>query len=103
MIWTLKAHLNFAGFKPSNMQIKKIIDSLSDETRERKGFAITLDEKSHVKSRVETSAMNEDGQVSADYLTRRYSELIENPFFARKDCHSRHRASEGQNRARKAA
>ncbi|OGW38926.1 MAG: hypothetical protein A2Y97_02940, partial [Nitrospirae bacterium RBG_13_39_12] len=80
----IKAHINFEGFKPSDVQIKKIINSLSDETRERKGFAVTLDEKSHVKSRVETSAMNEDGQISVDYLTRRYSELIENPFFARK-------------------
>ena len=80
----IKAHLNFAGFKPNDAQIKKIIDSLSDETRDRKGFAITLDEKSHMKSIVETSSTNEDGQISVDYLTRRYSELIENPFFARK-------------------
>jgi type III restriction enzyme len=79
----IKAHLDFSGYKPDDGQIKKIIDSLSDETRERKGFAITLDEQGRMKPRVETTAMSEDGQVSIDYLTRRYTELIENPFFAR--------------------
>ena len=79
----IKAHIDFSDFKPSEEQIRKIIDSLSDETKERKGFAITLDKTGHMASRLETSAMSEDGQVSVDYLTRRYSELIENPFFAR--------------------
>lgn len=79
----IKAHLDFSGSKPSDEQIKKIIDSLSDETKERKGFAITLDKSGHMASRMETSVMSEDGQISVDYLTRRYSELIENPFFAR--------------------
>lgn len=80
----IKAHLDFTGFSPSEGQINKIIDSLSDETKERKGFAVTLDEQGRMKPRVETSAMSEDGQISADYLTRRYTELIDNPFFARK-------------------
>jgi type III restriction enzyme len=80
----IKAHLDFSGFQPSDEQVKKITNSLSDETRERKGFAITLDKQGHIKSRMETTVMSEDGQVSIDYLTRRYSELIENPFFARK-------------------
>jgi type III restriction enzyme len=80
----IKAHLDFTGFSPSEGQINKIINSLSDETKERKGFAVTLDEQGRMKPRVETSAMSEDGQISADYLTRRYTELIENPFFARK-------------------
>jgi type III restriction enzyme len=79
----IKAHIDFAGLKPSEAQINKIIDSLSEETRERTGFAITLDKSGHTTARVEAAAMSEDGQVSIDYLTRRYSELIENPFFAR--------------------
>jgi type III restriction enzyme len=79
----IKAHIDFAGFNPSEAQIKKIIDSLSEETRERTGFAITLDKSGHTTARVEAAAMSEDGQISIDYLTRRYSELIENPFFAR--------------------
>lgn len=80
----IKAHLDFSEFKPTDAQIEKIVDSLSDETRDRKGFAITLDEESHIKSTVEISVISEDGQISIDYLTRRYSELIENPFFVRK-------------------
>lgn len=80
----IKAHIDFSDFQPSEDQIKKIIDSLSNETKERKGFIITLDKSGHMASRLEASAMSEDGQISVDYLTRRYSELVENPFFARK-------------------
>ena len=79
----IKSQLDFSNFRPSADQIKKISDSLSDETKERKGFAITLDKLGHTAFRTETAAMSENSQISVDYLTRRYSELIENPFFAR--------------------
>lgn len=80
----IKAILDFSGFNPSKAQVEKIVASLSSETKERKGIAITLDKSGHTAARVESAGTSEDGQVSTDYLTRRYSEAIENPFFARK-------------------
>lgn len=80
----VKAYLDFSGFRPSEEQMKKIVDSLSDETRERQGYAVTLDEEGRVRSHGETTAVAEANQISIDYLTRRYAEIIENPFFARR-------------------
>lgn len=67
-----------------NLERKTIINSLSEETKERRGIAITLDAAGHTAFSEEMMAVSEDGQISVDYLTRRYAELIENPFFARK-------------------
>ena len=80
----VKAHLNFSEFKPSREQLEIISDSLSDETKERQGFAVTLDEQGRIRSSGETMTLDGDAQISVDYLTRRYAEIIDNPFFARR-------------------
>jgi len=80
----IKAELDFTSFVPSKEQIGKIVASLSNETRERKGIVITIDKSGHTAASVESAGTNKEEQVSTDYLTRRYSEVIENPFFARK-------------------
>ncbi|MGA3051203.1 MAG: DEAD/DEAH box helicase family protein [Chitinispirillaceae bacterium] len=85
----IKSKVNFSAFNPSGEQIKKIADSLSVENRERTGFIITLDETSHAKSIKEEAGYSEDSAISTDYLTRRYSEVIENAFLARQ-CAIRH-------------
>lgn len=79
----IKPRLDFSGFEPTADQIGKIAASLSEETKERKGFAITLNAAGKTAIHEEAAALNEEGAVNVDYLTRRYSEIIENPFLAR--------------------
>ena len=85
----IKSKVDFKVFNPTGEQLQKIADSLSEENRERKGFIMTLDESGHAKHIEEKSGYLEDSEISADYLTRRYSEVIENPFLARR-CAERH-------------
>ena len=85
----IKSRVSFSGFNPSEEQIKKIADSLSVENRERTGFIITLDETSHARTIQEQAGYSEEKAISSDYLTRRYSEVIENAFLARQ-CAIRH-------------
>ncbi|MDD5089993.1 MAG: DEAD/DEAH box helicase family protein, partial [Candidatus Wallbacteria bacterium] len=85
----IKSRIDFTGFNPSVEQISKIEVSLSEENRERKGFIITLDSESHTKPVEERAGYTDDHAISIDYLTRRYSEVIDNPFSARQ-CATRH-------------
>lgn len=79
----IKPAIDFSGFSPEEDQIEKIAASLSDETKERKAFAITINDASKTVIHEEVAAVSEEGVVNIDYLTRRYSEIIENPFLAR--------------------
>jgi type III restriction enzyme len=85
----IKPNVMLSEFNPSNDQINKIKDALSEENQERKAFTITIDETSHIKHREEKAGYSDGGGISADYLTRRYCEAIENPFLSRK-CAVRH-------------
>ena len=80
----IKSNVALLDFMPSDEQIEKIKNSLSGENRERKAFAVTIDETSHTTYREERAEFSDDGTISIDYLTRRYCEIIENPFLARK-------------------
>lgn len=80
----IKPYLNFLNFKITDEQIDKIKNSLSAELMERSGYKITIDSASKTAYEEERSTISEEGQINIDYLTRRYSELIENPFLARK-------------------
>ena len=71
-------------FMPVEEQIARIQASLSPENRERMAYVITLDEESKTASHIEAAGMVETGGVNIEYLTRRYAELIENPFLARR-------------------
>ena len=71
-------------FLPSEEQITCIRDSLSEENRERIALVVTLDEESKVMNYLEAAGEVATGGVSLSFLTRRYAELIENPFLARR-------------------
>jgi type III restriction enzyme len=62
----------------------KLSTSLSDETKERNAFIISLDETSKVVIKNEQLPGNGAAVINIEYLTRRFSELIENSFLARK-------------------
>lgn len=79
----IKPRLALEKFLPSAGKIDAIRNSLGSESRERKSFAITLDKESKVDQQEETAGSLQEGAISLDYITRRYAELIENPFAAR--------------------
>jgi len=76
--------LPLGEFLPTEEQIARIQASLSPENRERMAYVVTLDEESKAASYIEAAGMVETGGVNIEYLTRRYAELIENPFLARR-------------------
>lgn len=79
----IKPELDFLSFNLSNEVIEKIENSLSDETKDRKAFAITLDDESKTAFVEETLKSNDVAEVNIDYLTRRLNETIDNPFQSR--------------------
>jgi len=80
----IKPFLKFDPFEPSDEQIDRILHSLSEENRDRHPFAVTLDESSKTVYREETLPSSDDSRISIEYMTRRFAEIIENPFLARK-------------------
>lgn len=80
----IKPNLTFESFQLSDTQIDSIANALSEETRERRTLAVTLDEQSRTKFEDETVHVGEISEVSLNYATRRFFEVIENPFLARK-------------------
>lgn len=85
----IKSKVDFRSWNPTQQQIENIGTSLSEENRERKGFIVTLDSASKAKPIEEKAGYFEESGINPDYLTRRYSEVIENPFLARQ-CAVRH-------------
>jgi type III restriction enzyme len=79
----IKSNVDFSAFNPTAEQIETIAKSLSEENREYAGFRVTLDTTSHTITSTEHAGQSVEDGVSIDYLTRRYSDVIENPFLAR--------------------
>ncbi|MCL4482689.1 MAG: DEAD/DEAH box helicase family protein [Bacteroidetes bacterium] len=79
----IKPKVDFSKLELSEEYILKLESSLSTETKERKAFAITLDDSSKASFIEEQTQSNGKAEINIDYLTRRLNELIENPFLAR--------------------
>ncbi len=80
----IKPDLPFDSFQISDAQIIAVANSLSEETKERRTLAVTLDERSHTKFEDDVVHVDDITEVSLSYATRRFSDVIENPFLARK-------------------
>ena len=80
----IKSGLEFETVSLTKEDIRVISEALSEETRERKPFAITLDEQSRTKYHDESIQKVGGDEINISYLTRRMAEIIENPFLARK-------------------
>jgi type III restriction enzyme len=80
----IKSLLDFNRYSPTAEQLGRIGDSLSKENEDRHPYAITLDETSRTVFHEETRPVPEFAHVSIEYITRRFAEIIENPFLARK-------------------
>ncbi len=80
----VKSALPFDEFTPDANQISRIKNSLSSENREKVALVFTLDRESKAASRYETAGELEQEHINVEYLTRRYAEMVENAFLARK-------------------
>lgn len=79
----IKTYFDFEHFKLTDEFISKVEGSLSDENRERKAFIVTLDDKSKAKSREDFHTAENISALSMSYITRRFTEIIDNPFLSR--------------------
>ena len=80
----IKACLDFSQLSLTEEFFNTLVASLSDENRERTAFAVTLDDKSKFSHKTEKAAVNAEKDINPAYVTRRFSEVIENPFLAKK-------------------
>jgi len=79
----IKPYLNFTLFNLNEKLLSKIENMLSEETKERTAFVITLDDKSKTAYEIETQVIEKINGINYGYITRRYTEIIENAFLAR--------------------
>ncbi len=79
----IKPKIDYILYNLSEEFLSKLEGSLSDETKERKAFAITLDDESKASFVEENSKGNGKAEINIDYLTRRLNETIDNPFQSR--------------------
>lgn len=80
----IRPFIDFHSYAISDDLVSRITSSLSEETREQKTFSVTIDEKSRTMVNEDKTAGNLLGLISKGYMTRRFSEVIDNSFLARK-------------------
>lgn len=81
----IKPRLDLSAYKITPEIIKRLQDSLSKEIIHRQSVIVSLDKESKVLYREdENDAETAAGEIRVEYLTRRYVEIVENPFRARR-------------------
>ena len=81
----IKPFIDLSSFQVNPTLIKRLQDSMSKESTQRQSIVVTLDKESKFASQEEKTAIETSaGEIRIEYLTRRYAEIIENPFMARK-------------------
>lgn len=76
--------IEFDNFELTQEVIERIKTSLSEENQERKAFAVTIDDKSKAQYHAEEVDTISESLISLGYITRRFTEEIDNTFLARK-------------------
>lgn len=80
----IKPCLDFARLELKDEFITNLKSSLSEERRERTTFAVTLDDKSRTTHKAESISVNAEKDINISYITRRFTDVVENPFLAKK-------------------
>jgi type III restriction enzyme len=78
--------IDFHSYSISDELLEKITSSLSDENKEQKAFTVTINDQSETAIAEEALESKFKGFISKGYMTRRFSEVIDNSFLARKVC-----------------
>lgn len=79
----IKPYLNFKLYKLSSDFLTLVSNALSEENLERKAFIVSLDDESKTSIKGATSVVENISSLSMSYITRRFTEIIDNPFLAR--------------------
>ncbi len=79
----IKAYFDFGKFSITDDFISKVESALSDENIERKVFTVTIDEESKTKIKGGIEEVENISALSMSYITRRFTEIIDNSFLAR--------------------
>jgi type III restriction enzyme len=79
----IKARLDFRSFRLGKGFLNDLENSLSEENKERTAFSVTLDDKSKTKHEVEAVKIEAETGFNIGYMSRRFTEVVENPFLAR--------------------
>lgn len=80
----IRPYLNFKDYTLTAELIESIRSALSEESKERKVFAATLDDESKTAIRPDHIEPSVIDSINLGYMSRRFSEVIENSFLARK-------------------
>ncbi|NSW52983.1 MAG: DEAD/DEAH box helicase family protein [Anaerolineae bacterium] len=78
----IKSRLDFSAVTPTGQQIDQIGGSFSQQSHERTAYVMSLGEHSEVVVRNESAGVVTDSGLNIGYLTRLYSDVVENPFLA---------------------
>lgn len=79
----IKVYFNFEKFILPDDFIHKVESALSNENIERKVFTVTIDEESRTKIKDDFEKVENISSLSMSYITRRFTEIIDNSFLAR--------------------
>src|SRR3990167_3863903 len=79
----IKPRLDFSRLELKDEFMKSLKQSLSEERRERAAFAVTLDDKSRTIYTTEKLSDDAEKNINISYTTRRFTDIVENPFLAR--------------------
>ncbi|MDH4198855.1 MAG: DEAD/DEAH box helicase family protein [Spirochaetia bacterium] len=79
----IKPLLNPGQFKLDAGFVEIIKKSLSNETKDRTVYAVTISEDKKMDFYIEGKLSNGKDSINIEYMTRRYTEISENPFLAR--------------------
>jgi len=79
----IKEKLVFSTLALDPTQITEIQASLSDQNKELDAYIITIDNESKVGNQKQGTVYSREERISYSYITRRFTEIIENPFLAR--------------------
>ena len=80
----IKSRLDFLNLGLKDEFLDRLENSLSDENTERTAFAVTLDDESKTTHKTETIPIDAEKGIDSGYITRRFTEIVENSFLARK-------------------
>lgn len=79
----IKSALDFRPFDLDARLIGELKKAFSEERDTRRSFAVTIADDATVSTYVEGVIENGKDEINLAYMTRRYSEFVENPFLAR--------------------
>ena len=82
----VRPNLEFHSYLISDALFDRISSSLSNENKERKAFTVSIDNSNTTFVASEKVESKSKGFISKGYMTRRFSEAVDNPFLARIIC-----------------